>query len=409
VWQASFTPDGRYVLTTSVEKNGQGKYEIRNWDTATGREAGPPLLFDVPVVVIPGQEGRRLVVLAITNPSAKITKVKGSGGLPGLMNVNITTAQFDAHVLEAARREPVGPPLKTFDLLFSIVAPGPGLHRMVTVSENGLRSWDPVKAQWVGELLPLKDWKRVKPSPSGWFPGDPQSGNVLVLEAGAVTALGDGGERATSWNWPGNESAEVQFSPDGRFALASESRTHPEGEEFRARVWDWQHGRPLKPFLALPGRAEVGWSFTSDGRRMSARATRAGRKEAYLWDWVVPEPVHHLPTGRAPFDAFWLSPDGLRVALLLKPDMGKPTTIQVYKVGSNQPVSPPLEREGGFGLDDLVQFSPDGRYLLTTTSKAKTTLRVWEVASGKPLGPAWEMVDCLFQGGALTDCPIRVG
>src|SRR5207248_1993787 len=82
---------------------------------------------------------------------------------------------------------------------------------------------------------------------------------------------------------------------DSRLALltgpADEASDH-------AQVWDWRAGRSLTPFVPLhatdDGRFRFGdelVSFRTEGRHLLTLGRFSDRKEARLWDWVVPGPA----------------------------------------------------------------------------------------------------------------------
>src|SRR5437588_411942 len=60
----------------------------------------------------------------------------------------------------------------------------------------------------------------------------------------------------------------------------------------------------------------------------------------------------------------------------------------MWKTATGQPLGPPLQHQGAV---DAVAFSPDGKTVLT--GSGDKTARLWEMATGKLLGPvrAWSI------------------
>jgi WD40 repeat protein len=73
------------------------------------------------------------------------------------------------------------------------------------------------------------------------------------------------------------------------------------------------------------------------------------------------------------------SPDG-KLALTGSQD----ATARVWDVATGRPIGEPLRHQGQV-LD--VAFSPDGKTVLTASYDG--TAQLWDVASGKPIGPPW--------------------
>src|SRR5436305_1774326 len=77
------------------------------------------------------------------------------------------------------------------------------------------------------------------------------------------------------------------------------------------------------------------------------------------------------------FKAMAFSPDG-KAVLTGSAD----PTARLWDAATGQPIGPPLEHRAAV---DAVSFSPDGKAVLTTS--ADKTARLWDAATGPPIGP----------------------
>jgi WD40 repeat protein len=163
----------------------------------------------------------------------------------------------------------------------------------------------------------------------------------------------------------------ARFSPDGTRILTT-------GDDQTARVWDAADGRALfKP--VTHGDDVLSAQFSSDGRRI---LTVSADGVVQTFDASTGSTVG-VPTGslRSRLVAAAFSPDGGRIAL------AQTDGISIVEVPSERLVSRVLHN-GSAGL--LLQFSPDGKLLLTTrfAGSRESQLRVWDVSTGVALGKA---------------------
>jgi WD40 repeat protein len=412
---ADFSPDARRLATVSRAKNRQGKFEVRQWDAATGKETGPALLHDSPPEVVYSPDGRYLVTIALTDLKAVFENMLPFGDLKESGPLGVV------QLWDAATGERIGPPLPYRGTKETTVA-GPDWRQLVVLNrdEKALRLMDLRSGRPVGSLIPLRSLEQAEGSAAPQPAGNPQDGSLLIAEAGEITSWTGDGTRHQSWAWPAIQDADARarFSPDSRFALTIGPRLIPGEWEQRARVWDWQDHRPLTPFLTLSGldrRPSLSqWSFRNQGRHLLAVSRHDGGTEARLWDWVIPEPLRPIPLGPANSACLALSPDGRRAVVILPSgeEDRKPHVLQVYDLATAQPVSPPLDHDDEDWLFDEweVAFSPDGRFLLTvrTTPFTRQKVRVWEVAGGRLVGPARIIEGHDLEGAYLSPDGCRV-
>jgi WD40 repeat protein len=85
-----------------------------------------------------------------------------------------------------------------------------------------------------------------------------------------------------------------------------------------------------------------------------------------------------------------LGPDGKTVLT------GNDDTARLWDAATGQPLGPPLRHQGGWGV---LAFRPDGRVVATGGGD---TVRLWDAATGQPLGPPLQHTHPIFR---LAFCP----
>jgi len=167
--------------------------------------------------------------------------------------------------------------------------------------------------------------------------------------------------------------AAAHFSPDGRRLLASNTW----GE---ARLWDVLTGEPASPvFEIIAADNTAGAVFSPDGRWLAT----AGARGVSLWNAVSLRRVGKtVPVGVGEGSLFF-SRDGTRLV----------AGAEVWDVPSGEQITEPTnERNSAFGVSGL-QFSPDGKFLLSQTLFAgahlmKSVIHIRPVPPPLPNGQA---------------------
>jgi len=371
VRHAEFSPDGRRIITASEDSTAQV------WDANTGQPLTAPL-----------QHG---------------LKVRRAHFSPDGQRVVTASADATARVWDGRTGEPVAPPLQhakyVNDAAFS-----PDGRRVATASDDATACvWDArTGMRLVGPLQHREQIYSARFSPE---------------EKRLVTASADGTARV--WDALTGQPLAVlrhrefmpfaNFSPDGtRVVTASWDNT--------ARVWDAATGEPVTPALEFESDV-LHAEFSSDGRRVFAIADTAAR----VWDAASGRPLTELILHAAPLrHVGGFSPDGGRVVTAsldktaivrdvragaalpeiladrqasrtvagsadgrwIAAGRGREFVVHVWDASTGEIVAGPLHH------DDLIvtiQFSPDGRSLLTASRDG--TARIWNVPSGEPAGP----------------------
>jgi WD40 repeat protein/class 3 adenylate cyclase len=176
---------------------------------------------------------------------------------------------------------------------------------------------------------------------------------------------------------------QVAFNPrNGTLAVAIDYARDAGEEEFTGEdpghvlVWDPDTGRPVGAPIAEPGGSPIAVAWRPDGAQLGvALANNLVR----LYD-----ATSHRRVGRAiesvdaPFGALAFSPDGRRLATGAFSGL-----VLQWSTTTQRRIGPALE--GHSSAVTGLAYSPDGRLLASTTLGFATT-RLWESATGAPLG-----------------------
>ncbi|MDO8336074.1 MAG: hypothetical protein Q7T74_04845 [Candidatus Saccharibacteria bacterium] len=158
----------------------------------------------------------------------------------------------------------------------------------------------------------------------------------------------------------GSDFFSAQFSPDGRWVLTA---------SFVAQVWDAANGKPVS--LIMHNVIESA-QFSPDGRWV---VTASRDNTARVWDAAtgkqMSEPMNHEDEVLSA----QFSPDGRWVVTA-----SRDNTVRVWDTATGMPVSKLMKHK-----DKVlsVQFSPDGRLVATTLSDYK--FRIWDAMTGAPV------------------------
>jgi WD40 repeat protein len=406
VTRASFSPDGRLVLTACADGT------VRVWDLAAGRLSAPPLEHDALVTRAEFDRTGRLAVTASEDRTARVWDAT-SGRAQGSRLVHSSPVRSAAFAVDG---------------------------RVVTTSEDHTRGegeacvWDAATGKLLFQRATAQVVPGVSPSDRGvhraWFSPDGrtlltlnQKGGCQVWDTvagGPLTEILEHKSAITgaSFNADASRLLTQTFLPENTIRLW-ESAGKPLSELFHfvqpdntATVWEIPAGKRLasvgEPGSAVAFRhASFGWEgtqpiFLRDGaaeicdaatgqvirafRKPGTTITRAALspngqilvtisddRTAQLWHAATgkiittPPQFQHagqnLPPGESWSPRF--SPDGRFLVL------SAPGGVRIWDAHGGDPVSPPLMHPAQV---ESVSFSPDGRLLLTASDRAA---RVW--------------------------------
>jgi len=377
----AFSPDGSRILVACLD----GTVQI--CDSSTGQPIGRPL-----------HHGSKVQTVAISSDGTRIA----TGGTDGLVHLwDAVTLKLVGEPMEherVGRRGPWGR-LMTFS---------PDNLRLITgVADGAVRLWDAVTGKSLGKVFQYKGEDNGSVQAVAYCPGglrvmlcigpgiyqmfDADRGEpigppvdatrglyaVAISPDGTRFAAGDGTGLIRVWEVAtGNLALEpivfgglthaIAFSPDS-------SRIVSAGNTRMALLWDAVTGEPIGAPMRQRNTIPT-VAFSPDGRRV---ATGNEDGVVRIWDLIqgkfVGEPVRHEDRIRAAA----YGPNGFRI--LTDTD----GMLQVRDAATGKPIGRPFPHPPG--RIDPIAFSPDGSRLVTTSSEGQG-MRLWDMASGEPVG-----------------------
>ena len=369
VWNAVFSPDGRRIVTASWDNT------ARVWDAATGQSLAVLTSHKDRVWSAAFSPDGQSVVTASDDKTARVWDAATGRSLAVLTGHadtvssaafspdgrRVVTASWDnaARVWDAATGRSLAV-LTGHVRLVSSAAFSPDGRRVVTASvDKTARVWDAATGQ---SLVALEGHTNVLLSAAF----SPDSHRVVTASWDRTGRVWDAstGQTLAFLNDHTNTVSSAVFSSDGRSVVtASWDKT--------ARVWDAITGRSL---TVLNGHAKPVSSaaFSPDGRRV---VTASWDNTARVWDAATGHSLAFLTGHTDTVSSAAFSPDGRRVVTA-----SRDWTARVWDATTGQSLAV-LERHNGPVLS--AAFSPDGRRVVTAS--ADKTVRLWDAVTGQSL------------------------
>src|SRR6266567_3080347 len=372
VRSATFTPDGRRVVTASDDNT------ARVWDAENGELLAILEGHTEPVLTAALSPNGRHVVTSSADNTARLWNVetgKQSALLQGHSDIvrsaafsadgrRVVTASDDhtARVWDAQTGKQTAI-LEGHDGRVRSAAFSPdGRHVLTASDDTTARLWDAE----TGKLIVNKG--HTQPLRSAVFSPD---GTHII----ATTSRGN---TARLWNLESGNSAVLQgnfrdlqghsgaiggaaFSRDGQLVVtASDDKT--------ARIWDAQTGRQVA-VLGDHGGAMNSAAFSPDGRYI---VTASDDRTARLWDAGTGKPAAVF---KGHLDMVWsaaFSPDGSRI---LTTSSDGTARLWSVKIGEASVIL-----DGHASRVEGAAFAPDGRRVVTASDDS--TARIWDARTG---------------------------
>jgi WD40 repeat protein/TPR repeat protein/energy-coupling factor transporter ATP-binding protein EcfA2 len=381
VSSAQFSPDGRWLVTTSLDKT------ARISDVISGKAIVPPLLH--------GSE----VEAATFSPDG----------------LRVLTSEWDgtARIWDARTGQPISKPMP-HDFSLRSIHFSPDGRWVVTVSGNSVRVWNSETGEPISP--PMKHQHNVY---SAVLNADEHRVNT-VSRANVMAYDARSGQPVSS---PVNFEDSVEFaelSPDGRLAATISGKA--------VRVWESATGRPISPPIQHK-ETVLSVQFSPDERWLM---TVDRNKSVQIWDaktgTSVSSPLRHenfihaarfSPSGRWILTIsdrrarIWhakIHPAIFQAGIqeespprLVSPDKRREIKIsnniaQVWETQTNKTVSPPITHNDYI---NSAEFSPDG-YWMVTASWDKTA-RVWDTQTGQPVSRPMRHAELLYSARFSPD------
>jgi WD40 repeat protein len=347
-----FAPDGRTLISHTKE-------EVRVWDSATGREC---YHFAIPTAagwtwdLTP--DGRALA-----------TQSRDSA-------IRVWDTATGKMLWEVARK----------DHVFGRVSLSPDGKILAAMDETGkeghLCLWDLASGKEVGDI-PVGE--------HGAFFSDLffAAGGTLIAaherswESGLIHVW----DVATGAKRPLRDEDTCQardssLSPDGK--LVATVSKDKDGEKCRLRLLDTDTGRALRETeLPFPAYSAGPPRFSPDGRTVATDGFGSG---LFLWSAASGK---QLPTPEGCGDRVWdcvFSPDGRNLAVEDR-DVVCLYEVSTGKVLHKLTLLSRADDSGWVEPSAGLAFSPDGKVLAAAPPRDGSVIRLWDVGTGKELGP----------------------
>jgi WD40 repeat protein len=389
VWAVSFTPDGKTILTGS--ENGTAQL----WDAATSKQIskqiGDPLTDSNGVFAVAlSPDGKTVLTRGTQNTARLWDAASGKRIWNRQLEGDIRKASFSpdgsqvligiagpkgkwAQLWTTATGEPCGPHLE-HDAMVMVAAFSPDSKTLVT--ESGMpdrgpgiaRFWDADGNKSRGPLQ--------HPSAALGLAFSPDGKKLLTGHFDYKARLWDLSTDKPPLVLPLHEALvrSVAFSPDGKTLLTG-------SYDSTARLWDAATGTPLGAAMRHPDLVKS-VAFSPDGTTV---LTGAVDNTARVWEVAASSSAApDLPLNE-PFFPLAFSPD--RRTIMTR---DAHNSVRLREAVSGKLIGEPLRHEY---LVLAGAFSPDRRTAVTVEEKKTggpldtTTTRLWDVVTGKPIGP----------------------
>jgi len=377
---ASFSPDGRLIVTASGDRTAQV------WDATTGERVGLPLRHAASVNSAVFSPDGRWIVTASDDHTAQLWRTPAEEKpLPTLKAAaqvsdavlspdgqRIVTAVRDstAQLWDAVTGRKAGAPLRNGGPLWR-AAISPDGQRIVTTTLSGTAQlWDVVKGAKVGPSLERgmavrsvafsPDGRRILIASDDSTAGFMDNGGATAQQVDAASGRAIG----PAMRHPDNTINTAVFSPDGRRIVTA-------SQDFTAQVWDAASGKKIGPALRHADAVYTA-SFSPDGRWI---VTASNDSTAQVWDAATGQRVGPPLRHESEVMCAAFSPDGERIVTAA----GGVGRVQLWDAATGRKLGPPMQHQN---FVSCARFTADGQRVLTAVFDS--TARLWDARTGTP-------------------------
>jgi eukaryotic-like serine/threonine-protein kinase len=330
VLSVAFRPDGRAIAMAGTDNL------VRMRDTTTGNPIGSPVPH------------HGVVSDMAFSPDSKTL---------------LTVSEKTMRMWDAATGSPISSPF-THEAIVTYVTYSPDGKTLITVDndQKAARLWDVGTGKPISRPLTHQDWI---------FSASLSPNNKTVLTTGYDDA-------ARLWDAATGNPTGVEFvhkgivfqgvfSPDGKTVLTGSA-------DQTARLWDAATGKPVGSPLTHQGTVYY-VAYGPDGKTV---LTGSADQMARLWDAATGNAIGAPSPNQGRASAFAYSPDAKSVLTVAAAD----GTPRVWDASAGGPLlGRPLSQQS---LVQSVAFRPDGKAVITGC--ADGAARIWDTATGKPIG-----------------------
>ena len=341
---AAFSPDGDRVMT------GDGRITaVEVWDVSI---TGDAEWANLPAVPLFGgsaaftPDGRRLVTSTVDGSATVWDPATGARMLTfGPNHLSADPDRFDVFAIDQLVDGPSGSDL------FAIDVSSDGELVATASADGSAKVWDAATGDEMFTVHARQEVDDVAWSPAGDLlataSADPETGT------GMVTIVDRSGEQVAALpQAPGVRFGSVRFSPDGRSLLTTSFDTgDPTPTTSEVNIWDWERGEVVKTIEASAQRA----IYDPTGALIATMTRPAGDGVAEIWDAATGHKIATLAGHTGAVEAVAFSTDGTRLA-----SAGADGTVRLWDPRSGEQQ---LVLRGHAGLVSSVAFSPDGSRL----------------------------------------------
>jgi WD40 repeat protein len=332
VESVAFSPDGKYVLTGSSDKT------AKLWDAATG--ALVRTFSDPTSIVRTSVEMKRSCHSVAFSPDGKYVLTASDDGTPKLWYAatGALVRTFSGHT----------------DIVRSVAFSPDGKYVLTGSLDGTAKLWDAATGAEV-RTFRLPTWVySVAFSPDGKY--------VLTFATNATLWDINTGGQVRTFTEDAVGGISVAFSPDGRYLLTASL-----GQQ-AAKLWDAASGALVRTYSGHTDTVES-VAFSPDGKYV---LTGSADRTAKLWVATSNAEVRTFGGLTDAVNSVAFSPDG-KYVLTGSSDR----TAKLWDAASSALVR---TFSGHTGSVESVVFSPDGKYVLTGSDDS--TAKLWETATG---------------------------